>query len=89
MDDDLVDSVLGMVGSTRNLTNGSVRKLFAVLAKKNPTKEDWWKGWTESCDLRHPIAHKGKGATAAQAVACIESAKNYIDYMADAAKPSP
>jgi len=85
----IVEPVLGMFGSTRNLTNNSVLELFEALTNTRPTQETWWQGWKASCKLRHPIAHKGKPATSQQALESVQSAEQYVQYLTDVVAQTP
>ena len=92
-DKELVACVNLMLDKTKmTLTDFRVEIVFACSTAYDPrTKRDWWNDWIESRKIRHRIAHKGGGATKADADSAVALADKFILFvteLVDGAVPS-
>jgi hypothetical protein len=81
VDDDVAEPILSMFKVT-SLTEDPVRKLFKSLTGATPSKETWWKDWTNSRELRNKIAHRGLTASSEQALQVLGLADSCCRYIA-------
>jgi hypothetical protein len=79
--DEVAEPILEMFKVT-SLTEDPVRKLFKSLTGTKPSEERWWRGWSESRELRNKIAHRGLTASSEQALEVLTLADSCCRYIA-------
>lgn len=80
--DYLYEAIVKPVWKYNNLSDDRVRRLYCALTGDNISdNKKFWEKFLKHMDKRHMIAHRGVNSSKDEALASLETAKEYSEYI--------